>query len=228
MLRKDKEQVVAELDGAAARLGHAHRRRLPRPLGERARRRAHGDARARRPLLRRQEHADEARRRGGGRWTTLTALLDGPTAIAFVGDGDMVAVAKALDDTAQHDEDPRRSGRDPAGRADRGRPGRRARLAAARRRAPRPGARCDRRPADAIVGLFAAPLQDFVGLIDARIDQLGGAQTRRAEAGRPSRRRPSPRQAKRPKPRPRGGRRRRRHPKRRLTKPSRARPREEE
>ena len=32
---------------------------------------------------------------------TLTALLDGPTAIAFVGDGDMVAVAKTLNDTAK-------------------------------------------------------------------------------------------------------------------------------
>src|SRR6186713_1156353 len=31
----------------------------------------------------------------------LVELLDGPTAIAFVGDGDMVAVAKALNDTAR-------------------------------------------------------------------------------------------------------------------------------
>ena len=32
---------------------------------------------------------------------TLTALLDGPTAIAFVGEGDMAAVAKTLNDTAR-------------------------------------------------------------------------------------------------------------------------------
>ena len=32
---------------------------------------------------------------------TLTELLDGPTAIAFVGDGDMIAVAKTLNDTAK-------------------------------------------------------------------------------------------------------------------------------
>ena len=32
---------------------------------------------------------------------TLNALLDGPTAIAFVGDGDMVAVAKTLNETAK-------------------------------------------------------------------------------------------------------------------------------
>src|ERR687895_2868823 len=31
----------------------------------------------------------------------LVELLEGPTAIAFVGDGDMVAVAKALNDTAR-------------------------------------------------------------------------------------------------------------------------------
>ena len=31
----------------------------------------------------------------------LVELLDGPTAIAFVGDGDMVAVAKALSDSAK-------------------------------------------------------------------------------------------------------------------------------
>jgi ribosomal protein L10 len=31
----------------------------------------------------------------------LVELLDGPTAIAFVGDGDMVGVAKALNDTAR-------------------------------------------------------------------------------------------------------------------------------
>ena len=31
----------------------------------------------------------------------LVELLDGPTAIAFVGDGDMVGVAKTLNDTAR-------------------------------------------------------------------------------------------------------------------------------
>jgi large subunit ribosomal protein L10 len=48
-------------------------------------------------------------------------------------------------------------------------------------------------PLTSIVGLFAAPVQDFVGLLDARIDQLGGpdaapaaeaeAPTEAAEAG---------------------------------------------
>ena len=32
---------------------------------------------------------------------SLTELLDGPSAIAFVGDGDMVGVAKTLSDTAR-------------------------------------------------------------------------------------------------------------------------------
>ena len=45
--------------------------------------------------------------------------------------------------------------------------------------AARPGARRDHGAADAVVGLFTAPLQDLVGLIDARIEQLdasGGAE----------------------------------------------------
>jgi large subunit ribosomal protein L10 len=107
---------------------------------------------------------------------SLTALLDGPTAIAFVGDGDMVAVAKTLNDTA-----------------------RRTRILEIKGGILQ-GVEMDARqvvelaslpPADvlqgqvlgaivgpltAIVGLFAAPLQDLVGLLDARVEQLGGAE----------------------------------------------------
>ena len=107
---------------------------------------------------------------------SLTALLDGPTAIAFVGDGDMVAVAKTLNDTA-----------------------RRTRILEIKGGILQ-GVEMDARqvvelaslpPADvlqgqvlgaivgpltAIVGLFAAPLQDLVGLIDARVGQLESAE----------------------------------------------------
>ena len=50
----------------------------------------------------------------------LLALLEGPSAIAFVeADGDPVAVAKALADSATHDEDPRDPRRRPRGQRDR-------------------------------------------------------------------------------------------------------------
>jgi large subunit ribosomal protein L10 len=103
----------------------------------------------------------------------LDEFLEGPTAIAFVGEGDMVAVAKTLSDTA-----------------------RRTRVLTIR------GGILDRRPitADdvrnlaslpptdvlrgqvlgavvgpltAIVGIFNAPLRELVGVLDARINQLG-------------------------------------------------------
>jgi large subunit ribosomal protein L10 len=107
---------------------------------------------------------------------SLTALLDGPTAIAFVGDGDMVAVAKTLNDTA-----------------------RRTRILEIKGGILQ-GVEMDARqvvelaslppadvlqgqvvgaivgPLNAIVGLFAAPLQDLVGLLDARVEQLGEAE----------------------------------------------------
>ena len=104
----------------------------------------------------------------------LLEFLTGPTAIAFVHDGDMVAVAKTLDDTAR-----------------------------ATRRLALKGAVLAGRPVDAdgvkglaslppvdvlrgqvlgaivapltsMLGLVSAPLQNLVGLIDARIEQLGG------------------------------------------------------
>ena len=76
----------------------------------------------------------------------LLALLEGPTAIAFLeSDGDPVAVAKALVDAAR-DTRRARSPRGPArGPADRGRRDRVAREAAAAGRAARPGARRDHR-----------------------------------------------------------------------------------
>jgi large subunit ribosomal protein L10 len=102
----------------------------------------------------------------------LTELLDGPSAIAFVGDGDMVAVAKTLSETA-----------------------RRTRVLAVRGGILQ-GSLVDAKqvedlaslppadvlrgqvlgaivgPLNAIAGLVSAPLQNLVGLIDARVTQL--------------------------------------------------------
>ncbi|MGH3040973.1 MAG: 50S ribosomal protein L10 [Gaiellaceae bacterium] len=112
---------------------------------------------------------------------TLTALLDGPTAIAFVGDGDMVAVAKTLNETAK-----RTKVLEIKGGILQGAPleaGQVVELAALppadELRGQVLGAIVG--PLTSIVGLFAAPLQDFVGLVDARIDQLGGAEAEPVE-----------------------------------------------
>jgi large subunit ribosomal protein L10 len=112
----------------------------------------------------------------------LVELLDGPSAIAFVGDGDMVAVAKTLSETA-----------------------RRTKVLAVRGGILQ-GAPMDAKgvenlaalpPADvlrgqvlgaivgpltAIAGLVNAPLQDLVGLIDARIEQLQSQEPELQEA----------------------------------------------
>ena len=113
---------------------------------------------------------------------TLTELLDGPTAIAFVGDGDMVAVAKTLNDTARRTRILSIKGGILQG----------APLAADQvvELASLPPADVLQGqvlgaivgPLTAIVGLFAAPLQNLVGLIDARVDQLGGPDAAPAEA----------------------------------------------
>jgi large subunit ribosomal protein L10 len=104
---------------------------------------------------------------------TVLALLDGPTAIAFLEtDGDPVAVAKALADTARTtnvltvrggllegrvmtSEEVEELGKLPPADVLRGQV-----LGAVAA------------PLYAIVGLFTAPLQDLHGLVQARIDQL--------------------------------------------------------
>jgi large subunit ribosomal protein L10 len=104
----------------------------------------------------------------------LVELLDGPTAIAFVGDGDMVGVAKALNDTARQTRI-----LSVRGGILQGKP-----MSAEQVRdlASLPPAEVLRgqvlgaivAPLSAIAGLINAPLQNLVGLIDARIEQLGG------------------------------------------------------
>jgi large subunit ribosomal protein L10 len=99
-------------------------------------------------------------------------LLDGPTAIAFVGEGDMVGVAKALNDTARQTKILSLRGGILQGKP----------MSAEQVRdlASLPPAEVLRgqvlgaivAPLSAIAALINAPLQDLVGVIDARIEQL--------------------------------------------------------
>jgi large subunit ribosomal protein L10 len=107
----------------------------------------------------------------------LLALLDGPTAIAFLdSDGDPVAVSKALVDAAR---DTRvlvvRGG------LLEGRPVEAADIESLAKLPPVDVLRAQvlgavSAPLTSIVGLFTAPLQDLYRLVDARIEQLGGEQ----------------------------------------------------
>lgn len=110
----------------------------------------------------------------------LSALLDGPSAIAFVGDGDMVAVAKTLSETAKRTRILAIKGGILQGSPmDAGQVEELASLPAADvLRGQVLGAIVG--PLNAIAGLVNAPLQNLVGLIDARIEALGG------EGGRPA------------------------------------------
>jgi large subunit ribosomal protein L10 len=104
---------------------------------------------------------------------TLKELLDGPTAIAFVEtEGDPVAVAKALADTARETKILELRGGILAGRS----------ITAADveelSKLPAPEVVKSQlvgvivAPLTQLAGLIAAPLRDLVGLIDARIAQL--------------------------------------------------------
>jgi large subunit ribosomal protein L10 len=115
----------------------------------------------------------------------LLELLDGPTAIAFVGEGDMVGVAKALSDSARQTRILSVRGGILQGKpmsADQ-----------VRDLAALPPADVLRgqvlgaivAPLNAIAGLINAPLQNLLGLIDARIEQLeaqGGNEQEPSEA----------------------------------------------
>jgi large subunit ribosomal protein L10 len=107
----------------------------------------------------------------------LLALLDGPSAIAFLeADGDMVAAAKALADAARETRVLEIRGGVMQGRA----------LTAdeVESLASLPPEEVLRgqvlgaivAPLTALAGLLNAPLQNLVGLIDARIEQLGGEE----------------------------------------------------
>lgn len=102
----------------------------------------------------------------------LHEFLEGPTALAFVSEGDMVAVAKTLNDTARRTKILTLKGGILQGRA----------ITADQVRdlASLPPEDVLRSqvlgvivgPLSAIVGVFTAPLRDLVGVVDARIRQL--------------------------------------------------------
>jgi large subunit ribosomal protein L10 len=107
----------------------------------------------------------------------LLALLDGPSAIAFLeADGDMVAAAKALADSARETRVLEIRGGIMQGRA--------VTAAEVESLATLPPEEVLRgqvlgaivAPLTALAGLLSAPLQNLVGLIDARIEQLGGEE----------------------------------------------------
>ena len=107
----------------------------------------------------------------------LLALLEGPSAIAFVeADGDAVAVAKALADSARDTKVLEIRGGVTQGRVITG-----ADVDALAKLPPLDVLRGQVigaiiAPLNAIAGLVNAPLQNLYGLIDARIEQLGDAQ----------------------------------------------------
>lgn len=108
----------------------------------------------------------------------LLALLEGPSAIAFLdADGDMVAAAKALADAARETHVLEIRGGLMQGRT--------VTAAEVESLAKLPPADVLRgqvlgaivAPLTTFAALLNAPLQNLVGLIDARIEQLGGEQT---------------------------------------------------
>jgi large subunit ribosomal protein L10 len=107
----------------------------------------------------------------------LLTLLEGPSAIAFLeADGDMVAAAKALADSAKESRVLEIRGGVLQGRT----------MSAAEVEALATLPPLDTlrgqvlaaiiAPITALAGLVNAPLQNLYGLIDARIEQLGGAE----------------------------------------------------
>jgi large subunit ribosomal protein L10 len=105
----------------------------------------------------------------------LLALLEGPTAIAFLeADGDPVAVAKAIGATARETRV-----LEVRGGVLEGRPITAGDIENLAKLPPLEQLRGQvlgavAAPLYAVVGLFTAPLQNLVGLIDARIEQLEG------------------------------------------------------
>ena len=173
MQRTEKEQVVAELAEqlrSTESLIVADYRGLTNAQLEelRGKLRANG---ARLPG--RQEHADAARRAEAAGAEALLALLEGPTAIAFVdADGDPVAVAKALSDTAKETKVLALRGGTLSGRSMSGED------VEELAKLPAPDVLKSQlvgviiAPVTQLAALLAAPLRDLVGLVDARIAQL--------------------------------------------------------
>ena len=173
MLKKDKEQVVADLAerlrGSSTLILADYRGLSVTELDDvRTKIIEHG---ARLTVVKNTLTKRAAEEAG---LDTLTALLDGPTAIAFVGDGDMVGVAKTLNETAK-----RTKVLSIKGGILEGAPMDAAQVVELASLPPADVLRGQVLgvivgPLTSLVGLFAAPVQDFVGLLDARVEQIGG------------------------------------------------------
>ncbi len=111
----------------------------------------------------------------------LLTLLDGPSAIAFLeADGDMIAAAKALADSARETNVLEIRGGILQGRAMTAE-----QVQTLAKLPPEDVLRGQVlgaivAPLTALAGLLSAPLQNLVGLIDARIEQLGGEEAEAA------------------------------------------------
>jgi large subunit ribosomal protein L10 len=116
----------------------------------------------------------------------LLALLDGPSAIAFLeADGDMVAAAKALADAARETQV-----LEIRGGVMQGRTVTAEEVASLATLPPVDVLRGQVlgaivAPLTTLAGLLNAPLQNLVGLIDARIEQLGGEEAQAEESPEP-------------------------------------------
>ena len=174
MHRADKERVVEELtkrlDGTESLIVADYRGLTNAQLaGVRAKLREHGATFTvvKNTLTRRAAEAAGAE--------SLLALLEGPTAIAFVeADGDPVAVAKALADTAKDTKILSLRGGILSGKTMEA-----ADVEALAKLPPEDVLKSQLvgvivAPVTQLLGLLSAPLRDLVGLIDARIEQLGG------------------------------------------------------
>jgi large subunit ribosomal protein L10 len=189
MHKTQKEQVVAELTERlreAETLLVADYRGLTdsQLVGLRGRLREHGAKLqvVKNTLTRRAAEAAGAE--------PLLALLEGPTAIAFVeSEGDPIAVAKALADVAKETKVLSLRGGVLSGRAMTG--------ADVEELAKLPPPEVVKSqlvgviiaPLTQLLGLLEAPMRDLVGLIDARIEQLGeggAAEGGAADAEAPS------------------------------------------
>ena len=181
MKKEDKERVVAELTELlrmSPTLMVADYRGLTMPQIDALRGRLleHGArfAVVKNTLTRRAAEAAGA--------DALLALLEGPTAIAFLeAEGDPVAVAKALADSARETRVLAIRG----GILD-GRPVEAGSLEELAKLPPVDVLRGQvlgavTAPLTNIVALFSAPLQDLYGLLDARIEQLQSTETKEEE-----------------------------------------------
>jgi large subunit ribosomal protein L10 len=185
MKREHKEQVVDELTQrlkAAETLLVADYRGLTMPqIDELRTRLLESGARftvVKNTLTRRAAEAAGA--------DALLALLDGPSAIAFLeADGDMVAAAKALADSARET-----NVLEIRGGIMQGRTVTAAEVETLAKLPPEDVLRGQVlgaivAPLTTLAALLNAPLQNLVGLIDARIEQLGGEEAAPASEAAP-------------------------------------------